>query len=364
MSTPARRGRPRPPDTTPMPSMPRASSPRRRPGPHPRLVSLLLAPMMELIDDHRQCGPPHHRRIIRRDRRLLQGGRGLPSPSGSVDHRRPTATAGRRRLFVLGLIGFTLACGVRARAGDRGAGRLPGGPGIAAAAMVPRRPASIQVMYAPHERGMAMGIFSGLAGLAGDRADHGAVPPRPSAGGGSSSSTPPVGVVALSPRCGSSLESRAARRPHRPAWGCRALARPPLALLYPLTVVTNSAGPRGRMARCWPAWPACSCSSRAPPRAPGHQPLLATSLYGRAFTGGTPHRRCSSSPGRGISLRDALFPDRAGVVGAQGRAGQHSVCADLHGDRRDRRGRTDAAHRPQGARAGALIAALGAGVMG
>ena len=37
--------------------------------------------------------------------------------------------------------------------------------GFAAAAMIPQVLSSLQVMYAPHERAKAMGLFTGLAGL-------------------------------------------------------------------------------------------------------------------------------------------------------------------------------------------------------
>ena len=74
---------------------------------------------------------------------------------------------GRKRLFVVGLIGFTAmsaACGLAPDAGSLVAFRAL--QGFAAAAMIPQVMSSIQVLYAPEERGKAMGAFSGLAGLA------------------------------------------------------------------------------------------------------------------------------------------------------------------------------------------------------
>ena len=73
---------------------------------------------------------------------------------------------GRKRVFLGGLVGFTLmsaACGFAPNAEALVGFRAL--QGIAAAAMIPQVLSSLQVMYAPHERAKAMGLFTGLAGL-------------------------------------------------------------------------------------------------------------------------------------------------------------------------------------------------------
>ena len=73
---------------------------------------------------------------------------------------------GRKRLFVVGLVGFTLmsaACGLAPTAETLILFRAL--QGLAAAAMIPQVLTSIQVMYAPDERAAAMGFFTALAGV-------------------------------------------------------------------------------------------------------------------------------------------------------------------------------------------------------
>ncbi|WP_312870884.1 MFS transporter [Gordonia asplenii] len=74
---------------------------------------------------------------------------------------------GRRRLFIIGLAGFgaaSLACGLAADPGQLVAFRII--QGAAAALMVPQVLTNIQVLYAPEERGKAMGLFTSVIGLA------------------------------------------------------------------------------------------------------------------------------------------------------------------------------------------------------
>ncbi|MGB3303355.1 MFS transporter [Gordonia sp. (in: high G+C Gram-positive bacteria)] len=74
---------------------------------------------------------------------------------------------GRRRLFIIGLAAFgaaSLACGLAADPTQLVAFRIV--QGAAAALMVPQVLTSIQVMYAPEERGRAMGLFTSIIGLA------------------------------------------------------------------------------------------------------------------------------------------------------------------------------------------------------
>lgn len=73
---------------------------------------------------------------------------------------------GRKRLFVGGLVAFTLlsaACGAAPSAEALVLFRAL--QGLGAAAMVPQVLSSLQVMYAPEERGKAMGAFTALAGI-------------------------------------------------------------------------------------------------------------------------------------------------------------------------------------------------------
>lgn len=75
---------------------------------------------------------------------------------------------GRRRVFVLGLVGFGLAsvaCGLAPTAGVLIAAR--GVQGVAAALLVPGSLAILSSAYAPGDRGRAIGAWSGLGGIAG-----------------------------------------------------------------------------------------------------------------------------------------------------------------------------------------------------
>ncbi|MGN9842480.1 MFS transporter [Nonomuraea sp. H19] len=74
---------------------------------------------------------------------------------------------GYRRVFLIGIAGFTAAsalCAAAPTADVLVAARVL--QGLFAAAMVPQVLSQIQLMYAPHERGGAMAAFSSLSGLA------------------------------------------------------------------------------------------------------------------------------------------------------------------------------------------------------
>lgn len=74
---------------------------------------------------------------------------------------------GRRRLFLAGIVAFgaaSLACGLASGPLELVIFRVV--QGMAAALMVPQVLTSIQVMYPPAERGRAMGMFTGVIGLA------------------------------------------------------------------------------------------------------------------------------------------------------------------------------------------------------
>jgi EmrB/QacA subfamily drug resistance transporter len=74
---------------------------------------------------------------------------------------------GRKRMFMLGVVGFTLAsilCGTAWSPGILIAGRIL--QGLAATAMAPQVLASIRVLFPPSEQGKALGLYGATFGLA------------------------------------------------------------------------------------------------------------------------------------------------------------------------------------------------------
>lgn len=199
---------------------------------------------------------------------------------------------GRKRLFLLGLVGFTLTsavCGFAPSAGALVAARTA--QGLAAAAMVPQVLTSLQVMYAPHERGKAMGAFSGLAGLASVLGPiFGAVLTESVGWRAVFLVNVPVGALALAAAVRFVPESRAEHAARLDLRGVAVLTAALLAILYPLTM-GHQLG--------WPAWSYAAMLAgaavlvafvRAERRHErlGDEPLVLTSLYGsRAFAGGS-----------------------------------------------------------------------------
>jgi len=203
---------------------------------------------------------------------------------------------GRKRLFLVGLVGFTLmsaACGLAPNAETLVAFRAL--QGLGAAAMIPQVMSNIQVMYAPEERAKAMGAFTGLAGLATVLGPVlGAVLTNADIAGASWRPVflinIPVGLIALAAAIRFIPESRSERRPNLDPVGVVTLGGGLLAVLYPLTM--------GREQE-WPAWGFAMIVvgvavlvrfGRAQRRAEdaGREPLVALSLYrGRAFAGGS-----------------------------------------------------------------------------
>ena len=203
---------------------------------------------------------------------------------------------GRKRLFIIGLVAFTLfsaACGLAPDAGSLVAFRAL--QGLGAAAMIPQVMSSIQVMYAPQERAKAMGAFSGLAGLATVLGPVlGAILTDADIAG--SSWRPvfliniPVGVLALVAAVRLIPESYAARRPDLDPVGVVTLGAGLLAVLYPLTMGREQG---------WPAWVFAMVvvglavlvhftRTQRRAEAAGREPLVALSLYGtRSFAGGS-----------------------------------------------------------------------------
>lgn len=203
---------------------------------------------------------------------------------------------GRKRLFVTGLVGFTVmsaACGLAPTAEALVAFRAL--QGLGAAAMIPQVMSSIQVLYAPHERAKAMGAFSGLAGLATVLGPVlGAVLTEADIAG--SSWRPiflvnvPLGLLALVAALRLIPESYGARRPDLRVGSMLTLGLGLLAVLYPLTVGREEG---------WPVWVfvlmalGAGVLARFAVRqhraeAAGGEPLLTLSLYrNRAFAGGS-----------------------------------------------------------------------------
>ena len=149
---------------------------------------------------------------------------------------------GRKRLFLVGLVGFTTmsaACGFAPNAEALVAFRAL--QGLGAAAMIPQVMSNIQVMYAPEERAKAMGAFTGLAGLATVLGPVlGAVLTNADIAG--TSWRPvfliniPVGLIALVAAIRYIPESRSERRPNLDPVGVVTLGGGLLAVLYPLTM--------------------------------------------------------------------------------------------------------------------------------
>ena len=203
---------------------------------------------------------------------------------------------GRKRVFVAGLVGFTAtsaACGLAPTAEALVAFRAV--QGVAAAAMIPQVLSSLQVMYRPHERARAMGMFTGLAGLSAVLGPViGAVLTQADVAGLGWRAiflvNVPFGLAAVAAALRWVPESVAERRPRIDLRGVVVLALGLLGVLYPLTL--------GRELG-WPAWVYAAMAAgvavlvlfgRAQWRAEraGREPLVATSLYrGRGFAAGS-----------------------------------------------------------------------------
>ena len=260
------------------------------------LVSLLLASMMELIDvTIVNVALPTIERSLSASAGMLQwvvAAYPLAFGISLITCARLGDRFGRRRLFVIGLVGFTVAsaaCGFAPGIEALVAFRVL--QGVAAAAMVPQVLTSIQVMYAPHERGTAMGIFSGLAGISAVVGPIlGAVLTEAAGWRWVFLVNIPIGVIALVAALRFIPESRAERAARIDLRTVAILSAGLLALLYPL-VMGHELG--------WPTWTYAVMAAGALVLAGllrsqhrqglgGQDPLLTTELYrGRAFIGGT-----------------------------------------------------------------------------
>ena len=135
------------------------------------LCCLLLASFMELMDATVvNVSLPAIERELGASAAAIQwvvAGYPLAYAVGLVLGARLGDRFGRRRLFVTGLAlfgAFSLACGLAADPAQLVAFRLA--QGAAAALMVPQVLTNIQLMYSPRERGAAMGLFTGIIGIA------------------------------------------------------------------------------------------------------------------------------------------------------------------------------------------------------
>ena len=287
--------------TTTAPAAPAATTPPATSGRTRTLalVSLLLASMMELIDvTIVNVALPTIERALGASASMLQwvvAAYPLTFGIALIAGARLGDRFGRKRLFLLGLVGFTIAsaaCGWAPNIELLVAFRAL--QGVAAAAMVPQVLTSIQVMYAPHERGTAMGIFSGLAGLASVAGPIlGAVLTDLSGWRAVFLVNIPVGVVALVAALRFIPESRSEHPTSISSRSVLVLAAGLLAVLYPLTM-GHELG--------WPLWSyavmagglvvlAAFLASQRRAERDGGDPLVTTSLYsrsiGRGFRGAT-----------------------------------------------------------------------------
>lgn len=280
------------------------------------LVSLLLASTMELIDvTIVNVALPTIEGALGATGGLLQwvvAAYPLAFGISLITGARLGDRFGRRRLFVLGLIGFTIAsaaCGLAPSVEALVAFRAI--QGIAAAAMVPQVLTSIQVMYAPHERGTAMGIFSALAGVAAVIGPIlGAVLTETAGWRWVFLVNVPVGVLALLAALRFVPESRAERASRIDLRGVAVLSAALLAVLYPLTMGHELGWPTWTYAVMLAGLVGLTLFVRAEHRHEqlGHDPLLATSLYrGRAFSGGTLTGALLFIAGTGYFLGGTLY---------------------------------------------------------
>jgi EmrB/QacA subfamily drug resistance transporter len=260
------------------------------------LVSLLLASTMELIDvTIVNVALPTIERSLNASASMLQwvvAAYPLAFGIALIAGARLGDRFGRKRLFIAGLVGFTVAsaaCGFAGNVELLVAFRAI--QGIAAAAMVPQVLTSIQVMYAPAERGKAMGIFSGLAGLASVAGPIlGAVLTDVSGWRAVFLVNVPVGVIALAAALRFIPESRSEHPAPINIRSVLILAVGLLGILYPLTM-GHELG--------WPMWTyavmagglavlAVFLRSQRRVESGGGEPLVTTSLYaGRGFRGAT-----------------------------------------------------------------------------
>ncbi|CCH69622.1 putative transmembrane efflux protein [Phycicoccus elongatus Lp2] len=264
------------------------------------LLSLFLASTMELLDTTivNVALPTIERGLAASPAQLqwMVAAYPLAFAVGLITGSRLGDLIGRKRVFVGGLVGFTLmsaACGFAPNAEALVGFRAL--QGLAAAAMIPQVLSSLQVMYRPDERAKAMGMFTGLAGVSTVLGPVlGALLTEADLAGLGWRAiflvNVPVGVLALAAALRWVPESVAAQRPPIDLRGVVMLAVGLLAVLYPLTL--------GRELG-WPTWLYAVMAAgllvlvafvRTQWRAErsGREPLVALSLYReRGFAAGS-----------------------------------------------------------------------------
>ncbi|PRY56292.1 EmrB/QacA subfamily drug resistance transporter [Knoellia remsis] len=264
------------------------------------LLSLFLASTMELLDTTIvNVALPTIEAALGASATQLQwmvAAYPLAFALGLITGSRLGDLLGRKRVFIVGLAGFTAmsaACGLAPNPELLVAARAL--QGLAAAAMIPQVLSSLQVMYRPEERAKAMGLFTGLAGLSAILGPVvGAVLTEADLGGLGWRSiflvNVPFGVLAIVAALRWVPESVAAVAPRLDVRGVTVLAVGLFAVLYPLTL--------GRELG-WPAWVYAAMAggvvvlawfARGQVRAEraGREPLVALSLYGeRGFAAGS-----------------------------------------------------------------------------
>ena len=264
------------------------------------LLSLFLASAMELLDvTIVNVSLPTIEKALHASATQLQwmiAAYPLAFAIGLITGSRLGDRFGRKRLFVIGLVAFTLmsaACGFAPSAGALVAFRAL--QGLGAAAMVPQVLSSLQVMYAADERAKAMGAFTALAGISTVLGPVlGAVLTDADLAGSGWRAiflvNVPFGIAAIVAALRFIPESRSERRPGLDVRGVATLAVGLLAILYPLTM--------GRELG-WPAWVFVLMAAGAVilvlwlrgqrrTEQAGCEPLVALSLYRlRGFAGGS-----------------------------------------------------------------------------
>src|SRR5690349_19657290 len=219
------------------------------------LLSLFLASTMELLDTTIvNVALPTIEAGLRASAAQLQwmvAAYPLAFAVGLITGSRLGDLWGRKKVFLAGLVGFTLmsaACGFAPDASALVGFRAL--QGLAAAAMIPQVLSSLQVMYRPHERARAMGMFTGLAGLSAVLGPVlGAVLTQADVVGLGWRAiflvNVPLGLVAVVAALRWVPESVAERRPRIDLRGVVVLALGLLGVLYPLTLGRGLG---------WPAW--------------------------------------------------------------------------------------------------------------
>ena len=264
------------------------------------LLSLFLASTMELLDTTIvNVALPTIEAGLRASATQLQwmvAAYPLAFALGLITGSRLGDLIGRKRVFVAGLVAFTLmsaACGLAPNAEALVAFRAI--QGLAAAAMIPQVLSSLQVMYRPEERAKAMGMFTGLAGLSAVLGPViGALLTEADLGGIGWRSiflvNVPFGLLAIAAALRWVPESVAAVRPRIDVRGVAWLAAGLLAVLYPLTLGRDLG---------WPTWVYAAIAagvvllgwfarSQVRTERARREPLVALSLYReRGFAAGS-----------------------------------------------------------------------------